>query len=93
MCSGFHVRRGRLRCRSGWQSVPGGRDRALRLFEAVRAEFGQTAARKVVGMVCVAPYRLGVVYEVGTRARMERLARLVASAGVAAPCPVPVDPA
>lgn len=93
MCSGFHVRRGRLRCRSGWQSVPGGRYRALRLFDAVRAEFGQTAARKVVGMVCVAPYRLGVVHEVGTRARMERLARLVAAAGVAAPGPVPVDPA
>ncbi|KGJ17386.1 hypothetical protein IX56_17450 [Paracoccus sanguinis] len=93
MCSGFYVRRGRLRVRSGWRTVPCGRAAAVRLFDAVRAEFGQTAARKVVGMVCVAPYRLGIVHEVGTRARMERLARLVASAGVAAPGSVPVDPA
>lgn len=64
-----------------WALVSCGQKGAQCLYDAVSAEFGRAAARKLLNMICTGERELGPIYEIGTIARVARLHDLVESVG------------
>lgn len=78
----FYIRHGKLRFSDDWQKVSGGKAGAQNLFQAVEAEFGPRVALRAVSQCCLWPYLLAFpIYELGTRARYERLSAIVLGVG------------
>lgn len=78
----FYIRHGKLRFSDEWQKLSGGKAGAETLFQAVEAEFGPRVALQVVTQCCLWPFLLAFpIYELGTRARYERLNDIVSGVG------------
>lgn len=78
----FYIRHGKLRFSDEWQKASGGKAGAEKLFHAVQVEFGPRVALRAVTQCCLWPYFLAFpIYELGTRARYERLNDIVSGVG------------
>ena len=64
-----------------WALVSCGQKGTQCLYDAVAAEFGRAAARKLLNMICAGNFEIGPIYEIGTLARMARLHDLIATVG------------